>query len=106
MNLPVAITDRAFDELNAGYVWWAENRSADQALQWYNGFMAQIKALNENPTQFPIAAENEEFPYEVRQRNYGLGGSLTHRAVFTIRPDMVLVLRIRHLAQDKISADD
>ena len=106
MTLPVTITDRAFDELNAAYEWWAKNRSADQALQWYNGFIDQIKSLSEHPEQWPIAAEDEEFPFTVRQRTYCQGKKPTHRAVFTIRPDMILVLRIRHLAQDKISSDD
>ena len=106
MKLPVTISDRAFGELNAAYEWWAKNRSADQALDWYNGFIALIKTLNDNPTQWPLALENDEFPFELRQRNYGSERRLTHRAVFTVRPDMIFVLRIRHLAQDKISPDD
>jgi len=40
------------------------------------------------------------------ETSYGLGAKSTHRAVFAIRPDQVLVLRIRHLAQQDISADD
>ena len=37
---------------------------------------------------------------------YGVGRRPTHRAVFTVRSDLVLVLRVRHLAQKEISPDD
>ena len=46
------------------------------------------------------------FPFEVRQMTYGLGSRPTHRALFVIRPDMVYVIAIRHLAQRAVSPDD
>lgn len=54
----------------------------------------------------PLAQENGTFPFEVRQLNFGLGRKATHRAVFTVRPDMILVLRVRHLAQNELTLDD
>jgi hypothetical protein len=36
----------------------------------------------------------------------GLGRRPSHRVVFTIRPEGVVVLRVRHLAQERIAADD
>jgi hypothetical protein len=39
MTYKVALTDRAHDELDQVCTWWAENRSPDQALKWYNGFI-------------------------------------------------------------------
>ena len=38
--------------------------------------------------------------------NFGLGSKLTHRALFVIRPDMVYVIAIRHLAQRSLRPDD
>ncbi len=102
MKRQVTITDLAFDELDDAFVWWSKHRSSEQALAWYNGFIAAIKNLADTAEQWALAAENEEFPYEIRQLNYGAGKHRTHRAVYTIRPDMVLVLRVRHLAQDAI----
>lgn len=106
MTYKVAVTDRAFDELDSACQWWAEHRSAEQALRWYNRFIKAIRGLANNPERHPLAPENHAFPYELRQFVYGVGRRPTHRAVFTVRPDLVLVLRIRHLAQQEISPDD
>jgi hypothetical protein len=59
-------------------------------------------SLADNPDRFGLADENGRFPYEVRQLNFGLGSRPTHRLVFVIRPHDVVVLRVRHLAQDAI----
>ena len=63
-------------------------------------------SLEQNPSRFPLAFENDQFPYELRQQNYGLGSNPTHRAIFTIRNNVVLILRIRHLAQRLMDPDD
>ncbi|MDH3717782.1 MAG: type II toxin-antitoxin system RelE/ParE family toxin [Planctomycetota bacterium] len=106
MTYRVAITDRAFGELDSACKWWSENRSAEQALRWYKGFIQSIRSLANNPERRPLAPENHAFPHEVRQLVYGVGHRPTHRAVFTMRSDLVLVLRVRHLAQKEISPDD
>ena len=106
MTYKVAITDRAFQELDSACKWWSENRSAEQALRWYNGFIRSIRSLADNPESRPFAPENYAFPHEVRELVYGVGRHPTHRALFTIRSDLVLVLRVRHLAQGEISPDD
>jgi len=102
MSYRVALTDQAREELDQACTWWGENRSPAQAVRWYNGFIEVLQSLAKSPERCPLAAENDAFPYELRQLAYGLGRKPTHRAVFTIRPDMVLVLRIRHLAQRPI----
>jgi plasmid stabilization system protein ParE len=74
--------------------------------RWYAGFSDAIRSLTENPERCPLAPENGRFPYEIRELHYGLGSRPTHRAVFTIRPDMVLVLTIRHAAQAELTEED
>ncbi len=106
MSYRVFITERADDDLQQACTWWAKNRSVEQAEKWYDNFAKAIRSLAENPDRCPLAKENKAFPCELRQLNYGLGKYLTHRAVFTIRPDMVLVLRVRHLAQRSLSSED
>ena len=92
--------------MERAYSWWAEHRSADQAARWYNGFMNRLLTLESNPARCPLAPENDSFPFEVHNLLYGLSNKPTHRALFTIRPDMVYVFAIRHAAQQPITPDD
>lgn len=103
---PVILLDRAHDELEENCRWWAEHRSVSQAERWYDGFIAALKRLSTDAERHALATENAAFAEEIRQLNYGLGRRPTHRAVFTIRPDMILVLRVQHLAQQPLSPDD
>ena len=103
MTYRVLLTERARRDLEAACTWWAQNRSHEQAQRWYAGFAAAIRSLRQNPERCPRAQESEALPFELRQLNYGLGRRPTHRAVFTIREDVVAILRVRHLAQDRLS---
>ena len=106
MTKPVNLAKRAKAELHGNARWWAEHRSQQQAQRWHDGFIDALESLAENPERCPLARENDRFPYELRELHYGLGSRPTHRAVFTIRPDMVLVLSIRHAAQADLAEDD
>jgi plasmid stabilization system protein ParE len=106
MTHVVVLTDRAHAEMEAAYLWWAEHRSRSQADRWYNAFADAIESLASNPDRCRLARENDCFPCEIRDLNFGIGRRRTHRAVFTIRRDMVLVLAVRHLAQRELSPDD
>jgi plasmid stabilization system protein ParE len=106
MTYEVYVTDKATYQLEAAARWWAQHRSVEQARRWYDGFVAAIRSLAKNPQRFPLARESEAFPIEIRQLVYGLGRKKTHRAVFAIRPDRVVVYAARHLAQDELTPDD
>ena len=41
MNRDVWLTDRAHADMEAAYLWWAENRSQSQAAKWYSAFAEQ-----------------------------------------------------------------
>jgi plasmid stabilization system protein ParE len=102
----VSITSKAEAELYGAALWWAEYRSQEQAFRWLEGFEAALAFLAENPERHPLAREDAEFPFSLRQLTYGLGGKPTHRAVFRIREDQVIVYGIRHLAQRDITPED
>jgi plasmid stabilization system protein ParE len=102
----IVLTDRANGQMEAIYQWWAENRSKGQAAKWYNTFADAIESLAHNPERCAVSRENGRFPFEIRDLNFGVGRRRTHRAVFTIRHDIVLVLAIRHLGQQNLSPDD
>jgi plasmid stabilization system protein ParE len=102
MRYRVLITQRAQQEAQANHDWWAEHRSAEQAARWYDAFIRSAFSLDTNPERFAVAPEDGRFPYGLRQLNFGIGRKATHRMLFTIRQDAVVVLRVRHLAQQAI----
>jgi plasmid stabilization system protein ParE len=105
MKYEVVIASRAQQEAQANHDWWAEHRSREQAARWYDEFLKAAFSLEQNPERCAVAPENGSFPYEIRQRSFGIGGKRTHRLVYTIRPKEVVVLRVRHLVQDAIDVD-
>jgi plasmid stabilization system protein ParE len=102
MKYEVVVTFRAQQEAQANHDWWAEHRSNEQAARWYDEFLLATASLASSPGRFTLAPENDRFPYEIRQLNFGVGGKLTHRVVYVIRGQEVVVLRVRHLAQEAI----
>ena len=86
----VLLTERSQEELQNYHDWWAENRSIEQANCWYTGFIQAMLTLENEPKRCPLAPENEIFPIEIRQLNFGLGQKPTHRAVYCVRPDTVV----------------
>jgi plasmid stabilization system protein ParE len=102
----VILNDRAEGQLEAAYLWWLEHRSPKQATRWYNEFLEALHGLRENPGRFGVAHEDPKFPYSVRELRFGMGSRVTHRALFTIRDDIVYVFSIRHVAQKDVSPDE
>jgi plasmid stabilization system protein ParE len=105
MKYDVIITSRAQREAQANHNWWAENRSPEQAAHWYDEFLNSAFSLEENPDRCALAPENDRFPYDIRQLNFGIGRKPTHRLIYTIRPKEVVILRVRHLAQQEIDLE-
>jgi plasmid stabilization system protein ParE len=106
MTQRVIISDRAESDINTAHRWWAEHRSPEQAARWYAGITDAIYALSKSAERHGLALENDGLPFEARQLLFGLGRKLTHRVLFTIRPDCVYVLRVVHVAQDVIDLGD
>jgi len=106
LKYEVVILPRAKIQLYNSALWWADHRSKRQAAEWLTGFEAAIESLGDTADDQPIARESDAFPFVVRQMHYGLGRTKTHRAVFEIRGNKVLVFAIRHLAQQDLTPDD
>lgn len=106
MKYRVVYTTRSNLELQKAALWWAENRSPAQAEKWLACFQAAIAALNENPERHGRAREDEYFDVTLRELYFGLGSKPTHRAVYEIRQDQVIIHAIRHGAQRDIAPDD
>jgi len=106
MNYAVLILPEAEDSIFRAAEWWAKTHSPQQAQRWFEGIYAAIETLEQQPQRCPLAREHGFFPIELRELHYGIGIRITHRAIFTIREDRVLVLSIRHVAQEDLQLDD
>ena len=106
MSFAIIITQQARDEIRAASGWWAEHRSAEQAERWYDGILSALYGLDTYPESHSLARENDVFSYELRELHFGLSSHPTHRALFTIQSDAVIVLSIRHAAQRNITPAD
>ena len=106
MSFRVVITEQAEREMQSAFNWWAEHRSKRQADRWYAGLAKAIADLSENPERHSPSRERNLFGYEIRDLLFGLGSRPTHRAVFSIRAEEVVVLTVRHVAQQDLSPDD
>lgn len=105
MPYQVTLLKRAEQDLHAAADWIAEHSPA-AANRWFNGFVKTLLTLEHNPERCPLAPENQQVRYEVRQIFCGRSGGRIYRAVFVITENEVRVLRIRGAGQDVLRAKD
>jgi plasmid stabilization system protein ParE len=98
MTVRVEIAQQAAREIEAQYEWLAE-RSPVSADRWRDSLLAAVASLEENPERCPEAAEAEWYGPALRQLLHGKG-RYVHRVLFEIRGDVVIILRVRHSAQN------
>jgi len=102
----VEIAEAAHDDITRNAVWWAKHHSYDQAIRWRDAIYKQLESLSDLPERHPLAAENPQFKYDLRQKLIGLGSQRGYRALFTIRDQTVYVLAIHRAAQDVVHPAD
>ena len=106
MPLEVYLTARALEDVEKCRLWWSRHRSAEQAKRWHAACEQALDSLPARAKGCSRAQESRKAPIELRQLVFGVGRRRTHRAVFAIRPDKIVVYRIQHLAQKDLSIDD
>lgn len=102
----VKITEPATADIDEAFAWWSENRSEEQAKRWYEEIQLAIGSLKRMPERCPIVPETKLPIAGVRQLAFGVGPHPTHRIIFVIDADAVVILRVRHHAQDTIGPGD
>ena len=100
------ITDPAKRDVQAAHDWWAENRSAERAGQWYVEIYKAIASLNKMPERCDFAPERNLLDQGIRQLLFGIGKRPTHRIVFAVDRKDVVILRVRHISQVALMAED
>jgi plasmid stabilization system protein ParE len=102
----VTLLPRAKLQLYDQALWWSKHRSSEQAYRWLDGFEQALASLAVRADRCRAASESVELEMSIRELYYGVGSKPTHRAVFEIRGDEVIVHSVRHLAQRNLTADD
>lgn len=100
------ITEPAERDIRSAYEWWSQNRSAEQAERWYENIYHVIDTLRKMPLHCPHAPESKLHPSGLRQLLFGIGRRPTHRILFAVENDVVIVLRVRHTSQQDLSESD
>ena len=105
MTFWLNITQRARDDITRNADWWAKRHSLEQALAWYDAMYAQLDTLLTFPGRHPIAPENNQFPFEIREKPLGLGTHPSYRAIYTIVESEIRVLTVLRTAQETLRPD-
>jgi plasmid stabilization system protein ParE len=104
MSFRVVITRKAAREIEHHYDWLAE-RSRAAADRWRDSLLAAVDSLEQSAEQCPEAPEAQWYGEELGQLLHDKGRHV-HRVLFEIRGDVVVVLRVRHSAQDLLGPED
>lgn len=88
MKFRVSISPQARRDIDRNTDWWAEHHSVEQALRWSDAVYDQIETLADFPERNGLAAENDDFPYEIRDRLLGLGSRPSVRSLFSYAEEM------------------
>lgn len=95
MAFRVEITPEAEDDGEAILAWLLSQGAGDTGIRWFLALEDAIASLADFPERCPLAPENKEFPFEVRQLIYGRKPHV-YRILFTIEGDVAHILHIIH----------
>jgi plasmid stabilization system protein ParE len=95
MAFRVEPTARARQDLDDILGWLLAQGAGETGLRWFFKLEEAIASLAEFPHRCPLAPEDKEFAFEVRQLLYGRKPH-QYRVLSTIDGETVVVLHIRH----------
>ncbi len=104
MPFQVIFRPRAELDIAAAATWLARHNAA-AAAHWRTGLFRIVENLETNPNRYPAAEESVDLGLDLRELLYGRRRNV-YRILFTITGQTVNILRVRHAAQDRLSADD
>jgi plasmid stabilization system protein ParE len=105
MKYIVSLTQRAEQDRESAFQWYASHYSEAFAVRWYNGITRAMRTLQRDPKRCHKAHENDSFSFDLYELIYGKRRS-KHRILFRIYKDVVLILHVRHSAQRDLTEED
>lgn len=101
----VFLTTRAQKDLKTARSYIAKF-SPEAAERWYFDFIESLLDLETRPESRPMAPEEGQFAFDLRQYIFRPKSGKPNRALFTIVGNQVRVLAIRRPGQRLITPDD
>ena len=105
MPFEVLITDRAQRDLEDARTYIAKY-APETAERWCRGFLESLLILEKSPESWPLAPEDSEFPFQLRQYIYRTRSRQANRALFTIVGNQIRVLAIRRPGEPLVVPED
>lgn len=107
MTFRVLVTPRAQTKLAEIAGWYRTRSGAEEvAEQWLQNFQSAADGLRQHPDRHPEIRERVRLKVPVREVLFGGGKKLTHRILFQIEAEQVVILTVRHAAQSDLGEED
>lgn len=106
MTYRVVISERAVRDIIRNANWWSDHRSPEDANVWQAAIFAKIQTLVEFPLSHPLADENAEFPFELRESLFGIGAQPGYRILFTVEDEEIYILAVKATEENWVSPDE
>ena len=97
----VELATSAKADLRTATRWIRDEVSPAAADRWLAGLLVAATSLQRQPARCPEAAESGRFPEAVRELLHGRRRK-KYRILFAIRGAAVVILHVRHTAQDEV----
>jgi plasmid stabilization system protein ParE len=105
MPFQVDFTRKANRDVEAQLAWWVRH-GRSEAERWHARFMTRvIETLEADPHVFPEAEESGDLGINLRVMLHGRRRQV-YRVLFTVEENRVIVHRVRHAAQDRLTEGD
>jgi len=102
MTFKVVFQRMAMRDVDESLRWWSR-LGKREAERWSARLLDRVvRVLEVDPHRFPEADEAVELGIDLRMLLHGKGRQV-YRILFTIEGEEVLVQRVRHAAQDRIT---
>lgn len=99
MSRRVVLSVRATKQIDQSAEWWAHHRSIEQASRWLAEIHDAIAQLAERAEMFPTCPDAKPSSRDIREMLFGLSGKVTHRVIYSLTDERVMIIAVRHVAQ-------
>jgi plasmid stabilization system protein ParE len=106
VNRCVRLSDSAEEDILRNAVWWADNHSIDEALEWETVVRRQLLEIACQPDSHGLLSESHELKYVIREALIGKGRKGSYRALFCVLGDKVVILRLLRASQQAIRPEE